>query len=151
MMKRWRAASASSDVAARLRDALLRAQAAGAEAILGLLAALDGHGELDLLLLREEWLARRRLQVQAKIVGVVGPQGTRWFGHFVSLSSSRPDGYLGSVSGPRELGSSEWRSDSRRAKKTPWQPLIHMVRGWGCFCKATGDEGLVTTCGNGLR
>jgi hypothetical protein len=31
---------------------------------------LDGHGELDLLLLGEEWFARRRLEVQADVVGL---------------------------------------------------------------------------------
>src|SRR5206468_6067387 len=79
-----------SDVGTGLRDALLRTEAAGAEAILGLLAALDGHGKLHLFLLGEQRLARRSLQVEAEIISVVGPQGTRRLGHFVSRSSSRP-------------------------------------------------------------
>ena len=61
-----------------------------AQALFRLLPGLDRHGELHLFLLGEQRLAGRRLEVEAKIVCVVGPEGTRWFGHFVSLSSSRP-------------------------------------------------------------
>ena len=62
-----------ADLAARLGDALLGAQAAGAETLFGLLAGLDGHGELDLFLLGQQRLAGRRLQVEAEVIGVVGP------------------------------------------------------------------------------
>ena len=72
-MNRWRAASAFAHLLARLGDALLGPQTAGTEAFLPLLAALDGHGELDLFLLGQQRLARRRLEVEAQIVGVVGP------------------------------------------------------------------------------
>ena len=59
-MKRWRAASASH-VPARLRDALFRPQTAGTKAVLALLTVFDGHGELDLFLLRQQWLTGRCL------------------------------------------------------------------------------------------
>ena len=56
-----------------LGDALLGPETPGTEAFLPLLAALDGHGEFDLLLLRQQRLAGRRLQVEAKVISVVGP------------------------------------------------------------------------------
>ena len=56
-----------------LRDGLFGTQTAGAEALFALLAAFDGHGELDLFLLGEQWLASRCLQVEAKVICVVGP------------------------------------------------------------------------------
>jgi len=60
-------------LAARLGDALLRPQTAGAEALFALLARLDRHGEFDLFLLGQQRFTRCRLEVQAQIVGVVGP------------------------------------------------------------------------------
>jgi hypothetical protein len=42
---------------------------------------LDDDGELDLLLLGQERLARRGLQVQPKVVGVVGSERSGWFRH----------------------------------------------------------------------
>src|SRR5918996_513402 len=66
------------DLLLGLPDAAGRPQATGPEAILGLLAPLDGHGELDLLLLGEEGLTSCRLQVEADIIRrdrlVAGPQ-----------------------------------------------------------------------------
>src|SRR6266511_893177 len=84
-----------ADVLVRLEDASLGPEAAGAQALLGLLALLDGHGELDLLLLREEWLACGGLQVQSEVVGVVGAQRASRFSHL--LPSISLHGVLQSV------------------------------------------------------
>ena len=70
-----------ADVGARLRDGLLRAKAAGAESLLGVVPALDGHGKLDLLLLGEERLPSRRLEVEPEVVGVVRAQWASRFSH----------------------------------------------------------------------
>src|SRR6266542_10058 len=72
-----------ADVGPGPHDRAIRAQAAGLQAVLGLLALLDGHGEHDLLLLGEERLSGRGLQVQAEVVGVVGAQWASRFGHFL--------------------------------------------------------------------
>ena len=72
-MNRWRAASAFRTSARAFAMRLLGTQAAGAESLLALLAAFDGHGELDLFLLGQQRLAGRRLEVEAQVVSVVGP------------------------------------------------------------------------------
>ena len=72
-MNRWRAASAfrtsarafAMDFSERRRPARSRSSR--------LLAAFDGHGELDLFLLGQQRLAGRRLEVEAQVVSVVGP------------------------------------------------------------------------------
>src|SRR5207249_10852261 len=77
-----------------------------AESILAVLPALDGHGELDLLLLGQQRLASRRLQVEAKVVSVVGPQGTRRLRHGYHSPPRGPVVAAGrGAVGPRELGS----------------------------------------------
>jgi hypothetical protein len=46
---------------------------------------LDQDGELDLLLLGEEWLARRRLQVQPEVVGIIRAERACRFWHELTL------------------------------------------------------------------
>ena len=141
MMNRCRAASAFRTSWRAFMIDLLGPQAAGAEALLPLLAVLDQDGELDLLLLGEEWLARRRLQVQAEVVGVVGPERDVPVLALIltllleALWASRNATQLG----PRELGFlGQRRRGAGRSEKTPWQPLFRMVRGASRVCKAQG-------------
>ena len=61
MMNRWRAASALRTSRRAFAMLFSDRQTPGAEALLGLLARLDRHGEFDLFLLREQRLASRRL------------------------------------------------------------------------------------------
>ena len=85
MMKRWRAASAlrtsprerTIDFSERSRPARRRSSASLPLSIV--------MASSTLLLLGEEWLACGGLQVQPKVVGVVGSQRARWFRHLVWL------------------------------------------------------------------
>ena len=90
MMKRWRAASAVRMSRRAFAMDFSDRQTAGTEAVLRLLARLDRHGELDLFLLGEQRLSGRSLEVEAQVVSVVGPKGTRRLRHFVSRSSPGP-------------------------------------------------------------
>ena len=151
MMKRWRAASALRTSRRALRDALLRAQTAGAEALLGLLAALDRHGELDLFLLGEQWLARRGLRYRRRSSASSVPRGRAGSGTSYhspprgrSVAVMQPSPVLG-TSGPLvSLGWYKGRPGSGRAEKTPWQPLkLHGKGSPAAFVKLTICEGLV--------
>ena len=74
-----------ADVRTELADRVVGADASGRELLLGGLAALDGLGELDLLFLREERLARGGLQVEPEVVGVVRAERSGRFSHLLRL------------------------------------------------------------------
>jgi hypothetical protein len=100
---------------ASFHDAGLGAQATRSQAFLSLLAVLDEDRELDLLFLREEWLARRRLQVQPEIVGVIGAQRTCRFWHpsFLSPRSLLP---VGARTAPLEVFGTSGRPPEQTKK-----------------------------------